>query len=426
MNSCDPPDRNRNPALQALSGQSLARMIFRAELPEEQVRALPAQSLYMAVKQNGLLSSAEIVGIASVEQTRLMLDLDLWQADTFYEENFWEWLSLPDAEHDNNLALLQKLLKCLDLKLLGLILARYVRVQIHEEATDAAPGPGYHTPDRGHTWLHIDTADAHKHFLLGRFLALIFETSAQIFYQLISVPGIETQSSLEELAFQERAKRLAAEGIPDREFAFSINTPLPEKQILQDLVRIAPPPPVEDLEIIEPLLYQAGQLQPFSSLLLESGSPDETRSELTLIANAAIVHFHVDYFEAARVSDLMARVRGAINIGLESLLRKQALPLKEIYRALGLQKLYRLGLRLLYETRTMSRNISLRMSKELETDHILAAILQAAGENFPCIPAFFRDDGSIEEQSGLTPGGTKPIETLRELEALIAFLTNKL
>ena len=409
-----------------VSGQSLARMIFRAELPEDQVRALPAQSLYLAVKQNGLLSSAEIVLIASPEQCRLMLDFDLWHADSFNEDNFWEWLALPDAEHDCNLALLQKMLRCIDLKLVGIILSRHVQIEIHEEPTDAAPGPGFHTPDRGRTWLHISTEDAQKHFLLGRFLALLYETNTEIFYQLIAVPGIETQSALEEEAFQEKSKRLAAEGVPDPEFAYALNSPLNEQQILRDLRNAAPRPAVESIEIVEPLLYQAVQLQPISSLLAEAGSPDEVRSELTLITNAAIMHFHADYCEIVQIVDLVARVRGALNIGLEALLLEERRGLREIYEILGLQKLYRFGLHKLALLRNLSLNVERRKSAATESDQILGAVLQGTCEKFPCQPAFFRPDGAIEGQGANLPGGTRAIETLQEYDSLTAFLKNKL
>ena len=176
----------------AVTSSSLAKAIYKAELPEKFVRELPAQSLYLVIKHNGLLSSADLVGMASLEQCRLLLDLDCWQGDSFDEENFWDWLALTDE--NSNLDLLKKLLHFVDYKLVALIIDRYVSVIIVEEGTDAAPGDGYYTPDRGRTWINVTNPDSTKQFLLNRFLALIFETQAELFYQLISIKNVATDS----------------------------------------------------------------------------------------------------------------------------------------------------------------------------------------------------------------------------------------
>src|SRR4051812_29931238 len=146
------------------TAQKLAKAIFKADVPEEYIRQIPAQSLYMAMKENGLESSAEIIEIATLEQCRLLLDFDVWEKDQFSEAQFWEWLALTDAT--NSLVIVQKLLKFVDLKLVALLIARYVDVKVLEEPTDEPPGPGSYTPDQGFTWIFINAEDSTQHFLL--------------------------------------------------------------------------------------------------------------------------------------------------------------------------------------------------------------------------------------------------------------------
>lgn len=95
--------------LYALSSAKLAKAVFNGDVPEKFIRELPAQSLFLLVKHNGLDSSADLIEMASVKQCRLLLDFDCWQGDDFYEDNFWNWLAITDA--NENLKLLKKLLQ---------------------------------------------------------------------------------------------------------------------------------------------------------------------------------------------------------------------------------------------------------------------------------------------------------------------------
>ena len=73
------------------------------------------------------------------------------------------------------LEFLQRLLKVVDFKLLGLLVERHVDHRVFEEPTDIPPGPHFYTPDKGYTWLRVTLEDATRHFLFSRLLALIFD-----------------------------------------------------------------------------------------------------------------------------------------------------------------------------------------------------------------------------------------------------------
>lgn len=404
------------------SSRSLAKAIFSAEMPEQFIRTVPPQSLFMAVKQNGLVASSDLIEIATIEQCRAMLDFDCWVGDRFSEENFWEWLSLTDE--DNGLALLQKLVRFVDLKLIALLISRYVEVQVFDEPTDNPPGPGFHTPDKGFTWLGIHAPDTDKHFLLARLLALVFETNAELFYQLISIPNVSTSALLEEESYQERTKRLAAEGVPERGWAFSIHSPLRLEEFTALLGRTKPPP-LADIQIIEPIVYDPSMLEPLDSLLEDCRDREQAEMEFTLIANAGIVHWGVDFGDAEAVRALLERIKGTTNIGLERALEARSdLSAVALYEAVGLQAIYRLGLGVLVDLQILARkNPSGEGTGRIDASY-RTVLRESALERYPQAPTFLDPRGEIvSSPSGEVPTMRRAFEHLAEVEAVRRFLS---
>jgi hypothetical protein len=406
------------------SSRSLARTIFAAEMPEQFIRTIPAQSLFMAVKQNGLVASSDLIEIATLEQCRLMLDFDCWEGDRFCEERFWEWLSLSDD--DNGLKLLQKLLRFVDLKFIGLLIARYVEVRIFEDPTENPPGNGFHTPDKGSTWLGIHTLSADKHFLLARLLALVFETNAELFYQLISIPNVSTEAVLEEESFQERTKRLSAEGVPDRAWAFKINAPLTSADFSQ-MLETASPKAIADIAVIEPIVYDSLALQPLTSFLDAHPDRESAEMEITLIANSAVVHWGVDFGDEGAMTALIERVKGALNIGIELAFERHPKTDSTILaRKIGLQPLYRLGLgRILELKRAVKKSPQTAPPPGLD-EGFVELIGAALDHPFPQAPDFLNRRGEVEVSQGdRISTATRAFEHLTEIAGIEKILLSR-
>lgn len=390
--------------------RELYKAIFEAEAPEQMVRQLPVQSLFMVIKQMGLSSCCDLITMASLEQCRLLTDLDLWHGDTLNEDALWEWLALTDEA--DSLEVLQKVVKCLDLKLVAILIGKYVESQTFEEPTDQPPGPGFHTPDKGHTWIGITTENPDHHFLIARLLALIFETSAELFYQLLQTPGVATLSMLEEESFQERAKRLAAEGVPEPEVAAGIHAPYSLADAKRDLASRERGRVIEDVRAVEPLLYEARATRLFAELLRRVSDHEAIEMEFTYLLNAAVVRFGVDFSDQEQVLLLCEKMKGAINLALEKLTRDSEGSVVDVYQVLGLQKLYRLGLTDLLSVRTQARKISLEEAEALkDSDNPLFSVIACAREPFPCMPLCVDDSGKVLEEAGTLPSGVRPIES---------------
>ena len=399
----------------------LYKAIFEADAPEQVVRQLPVQSLFMIIKQRGIESSTDLLLMASLEQCKLISDFDLWHADALNEEVLWGWLALTDDT--DSLELLQKLVKFIDLKLLAVLIGKYAEVQVFDEPSEQPPGPGFHTPDNGSTWVGIKTENPDHHFLLARLLALIFESNAELFYQLIAIPSVATISMLEEEAYIERTKRLAAEGIPEPEVAASIHAPYSVLEARSVLKAGKRSQVIEDIRSIEPMIYEARATRLFAELLRRVEDHESIEMEFTYIMNGAIVRWGVDFTNHELVLELAEQVKGAINIGLERMEKGCEISVLQAFERLGLGKLYRLGLTELMALRTKARKMPLDGVGDLqESDPVLFSVLACAREAFPVMPIFLANDGSVQQEGGILESGHRPIDTAQDSETVVRLL----
>lgn len=419
MNGKEIQSRSSN---RGLSITNLAQMLFKGEASEDYIRALPPQSLYLAVKHLGLTSSADILEMATLEQCRLLFDFDCWQRDTFKEEAFWEWLSIADDEH--GLRLLQKFLKFVDLKLVSLMIARHVETKVFEEKTDNPPAPGFYTPDQGFTWVHVKVEEGTRNFLLSRLLALIFETDADLFYQLLSVPGVATETELEEESYQARAKRVQAEGFPSDEYAFELNSPLDEASFMAKLSQSPRPQERPLIPSIEPIVYESLFMRPLSELAAAAPRED-FEAELTLIMNAAFVRWGVDISDEEQVRHWIGKVRGALNIGIEVALLQSNRTVSELYDIVGLGSLYRLGLARLQKAHREAEKLSEETLRRAASDTALFALIAGMKERFPEVPVFFNPDGTIDAPGGQLRPGFRSFDHVSELDAALRVIRER-
>jgi hypothetical protein len=391
-----------------LTAKSFLRLVDKSDSPEHLVRSQPAQTLYMSLREEGLDGGISILELATQEQFKLILDFDLWSKDELCEEHLWQWLSVTDASGD--LELLQKVLKTIDLKVISMLIGKYVHIITFDEATDAPPSPQYTTPDRGRTWLLIQTEDEQKYFLLGRLLALLFETSAELFYQLIGVSAQNSFAMLEEEAFMDRQRRMHSEGIPDPEFAHKIHLPLFKVDLLNLLGAKTRLYNLSEIMPIEPLTSSGSEVPPPLSTLLDHRPSDADLSEITLIMNAAIIRWGIDFSDKEETEKLFDKVRGSINIGLSLCLEKTTA--KDAVARLGYTPLYRAGLTQIGDLRTRARKFfSPHQSFSTEYELLRTALF----EPFPSIPEALSSSGEFISVDGKISPLLRPFEYVEQI-----------
>ncbi len=396
----------------SFNSRNLIKAIFDSDSPEQIVRTIPAQSLYVAIRTQGLESSAELLEIATIEQCRVLLDFDCWSRDSFREDHFWEWLAVTDAT--DSLALLQKIIRVVDLKLISLMISRYVDVVAFDEPADQPPGPNYYTPDKGRTWLSLKTENKEHVFLMNRLLALLFESNTDLFYQILSIPNVATPSELEEDSYQEKQRRLSSEGIPDNQYAAEINSPLGGELLLGEVAQSAVQPSIEDISAVEPVIYEGSFPEPLRSLVNQLLYDESFEIEMTLLLNAAIVHYGIDISEITQVLQIADKVKGALNLGLENALALSQRSALELHKILGLRGLFRHGLSHLFGLAKKARVLERQNKSEFSEQCQIA--IQGLLQKFPTMPAWI--DETQPRDSEKVEARFVPIQRMKEISAL--------
>ena len=396
----------------------LSKAIFDAELPEQVIREIPPLNLYMAIQNNGLLSSTDLIDIMTVHQRRVILDLDCWEKDEFNEARFFNWLSLTDE--NNSLDLLKKIFASSDLKLISFLIGKYVAVHYQTEPTDMPPSGDFYTPDKGYTWIKVETQNSDYDFLLKRLLALIFETNIELFYQVISVQTVSTPTELEEEAFREKNDRLASEGIPTFEEALEINRPIAKSKIIDKLKTIKKLPKAP-LDNITPLSIKDDMDEPLKSFIAGIKDIHTALSELSRILNAGIVFYDQTFDNLEGMYELSEKIKGILNIGLERLLIETELneKLKDSYPIINLQDIYRYGLSFINDIR--NKAIKVLNTKEDANneplDSVNLEILNSLSEKIPTLPLFVKDsENFISDSENKLIRGKRALRNYNDIE----------
>jgi hypothetical protein len=228
---------------------------------------------------------------------------------------------------------------------------------------------------------------------LAKLFALLFEHDRELFYQVILSGTSGTPSEFEEEGFQEKTARLLGAGIPADETCGRLNAPLPVHLVLEALQRAKRERTVhEKAPAVTPLLYLGHALEPLMSLLRElSGDPEqreEAEAELTLIANAAVIFYGVDF-------------------------------------SLGMERLYRFGLQALRDVQKLLKGVPEDIRQRAgEEDPTFQALCQAVLENFPVLPGVFSVK-SAEGPGEALRGGKKAFSLSKELAAIEDLLRDR-
>jgi hypothetical protein len=211
------------------------------------VREMPSVELHRTVCAIGRADTAEILALATPEQMREILDLDLWEGDQVRLPEALDWLqficSLPAETHARNLG-------ALDPELLGLVLLRRTHIYLAEEENvpDEPEGIFHQTPDG---WFILDVlaeSESEVHQILDLVGSLYRTDPSEARHFLQTLMG-ELPSNLEETSYRWRNARLADLGFANPEEALVVYAYLdprsvrPEEGTADQLLRTDPESP---------------------------------------------------------------------------------------------------------------------------------------------------------------------------------------
>lgn len=196
-----------------LDSKQKLKMIFDDPAPERVVQELSAGSIYTIIQDVGLENSFEIFQMATPEQARVILDLDLWEEWSISIEQTVKWLDMI-LSAGNEYAL--KLISQLDQELLIIFLKKTLTVGgglsdiIYSEDFN---GDWDHTFDE---IFFLKIEDAENCELILKLLELLYNEDHRLYRSLMLGAENELMTELEDTAYQFRIARLEDEGIYEK------------------------------------------------------------------------------------------------------------------------------------------------------------------------------------------------------------------
>jgi len=307
--------RDARTALAAARGRKRLDLILEARDPQALVRALPADELYLVIRDVGFAEASALVTLASPAQFRTFVDLEAWTGDHFETARALPWLSAARAgalRDPRAAARWAAKLKGIDREVLYLTLRETLRV--HDlEVNDDPEFESSHFMRTAENKFVVEFLVEDEAYQTVRGLVddLIAEDPFTA-TRLLSALSSELPSELEETALRWRAGRLADLGYPPLEEALSWFARPPRAPAERAGVTARPP---------GFLLAESGRatLLDRAVAALDDGDRDVVEGQLVTAANAVLVANRVDPGDPERVREALVEARGLVELGLDAL-----------------------------------------------------------------------------------------------------------
>jgi hypothetical protein len=363
------------------------------------VHSFQPQELYWLVEEIGITDAQELIALASPDQCRFFLDMELWDKESFVPDKAWEWFGhLLEMGEER----ITKLLPELDHELLLLFLTQEITV-------GGGIGDLINDEERLFEWDHtfdelyfISYREPRHAQLVGTLLDIIYRHYHDLYRELMEGVKHELFSEVEELAGQFRSGRLADLGFPD---------PLEAAALYAYLNPATFSPATDKGEVIPteadqglPVTRESGDS--FLFRVLAGVASEGIYQELNYLVNTALVAEGATLSDVAALQSVMERVYGCLNIALEELSGGDEGTGREMVTGEYLKRLFQFGFSLLLDLQ--------RQAAEVRSDNY--AVNKALKGLKAKRPRFYR---------GLDPDhadGYREFRTLADVQTVREFL----
>lgn len=321
---------------------------------EQLIPRLPVQELYYAIKEVGLDDARELVALASPEQVRGFLDLDVWERDHLDDGRMREWL---DALVEAGPLKVKQAIEALDPEVVALYLQRQCKVydlSLGDVPPEVPEGHYYPTPDSFFLLDVLPGGEAGKS--LERLIDWLYRADLELARNVVMSAKWELGSDLEEHSYRWRSGRMADLGYADYYEALSVYAYLdPQSVTLEENTAEATPPPepatlpVQLADAFDEKGLFARALATFTDL----GEIERLQGLLMVLINKAMAADLVQPGDVAGAQQTLERAVSYLDLGLEFLARsgaaQEAGSVERAGRALrqvALERIFRVGVSL--------------------------------------------------------------------------------
>ncbi len=332
--------RERLEIVRLAQGRQKYQLIIDAVDGMDLVQALPAQDLYVLIKEMGMEDVFELIAMASVEQLTTFIDLDSWDKDEIKGETALKWLALAMSSGEE--AILETL-QSVDFELLILIFKQFITILTGPEVL--LDEDAIQERSAGDKVYQIRYSDPEIGKLIDRILDCLYRNDQGLYLLLLESIRGELSIPLQEAVFQDRKARLKDYGFPDLFEAMDIYARI-------DLAAFDPAAfhRAANVSLSEGpspgFVLTLGKAKDLLSEVLKAGVSEASAWDLTFLLNKAMVADRIDIGERTQVQAELEMVYGYLNLALERLCGEDSKKAIDLFDETYLLPLFRFGFNL--------------------------------------------------------------------------------
>jgi hypothetical protein len=410
--------REARAALAAARGRKRLEVILGARNPQALVRALPADELYLTIRDIGLSDAAVLVQLASAHQFKVFLDLEAWARDTFDPRKALPWLRAARAGaqlEPRPAARWARKLAALDAEMLLLVLRSTLR--LHDLEADPDPeivsDRFMRTPEGKYIIEFL--VDGTEYMAVRGVLDDLYADDPFKATRLLASLVWDLPSELEESALRWRTGRLADLGHPTVEEALSW---------------FARPPRTPGHAAAAPArpggfflaTFERGSLLDRAAARLAPEARDAIVAQIVAAANAVLVADAVDPADVEAVRAAFEAARGYLDLGLDQLSAGDDAKSAEALEATPVKRIFQEGFGRVLELSWRAREIRRRAGGDLRfgapIDDALAALAGKRPRYFPGVETPEAEWGTIAAAAHTPRHFRSPDDLARTVRAL--------
>lgn len=362
-----PADRQVDLVL-SLNWEDRLRVIKDSDQAGEIVKALPQEEVFLTVKAVGAESAHPIIALATPDQIRFILDIELWKRDSIDTDKAVEWLHHILACGEQRVA---DFVGNADLELLVVILRKFLIVIPNEEGAVIPEGHPAIMNDEYFTVLSAITEEADA---IGLFLRIIRQGSRDLFLKLLFLAHASIEEEAEENALRWRSSRLEESGLLEFDEAIEIYGYIGEDEARQLAGSSRRPCYAEEPDQTAapafPVLMVDRRTFFYDMLrsIQERPVANRLRREIVFCANRLLVADAEHIGELASMKRALTRLFSLVNVGLLFLAQGDKQESVRILKDVPLRDIFQMGFSRVADLRQAANDVARRYWPEWKTD----------------------------------------------------------
>lgn len=409
-------------SVQMVRGQEQLDLLILSRQTEQVVRLLPEEDIYYMIKEIGEEDAIPVLALLSTKQLQYVFDMEWWRGDKFVPQNALDWLRWV-AKANDQLLLDWILTEDFDLKVM--VLQSLIKVFKPDEMTDQYDGVEdlEHFTLDGVFDIFVKVPDAAP--VLKNLFKLLYADHQKVFFALMEAVIWYPITPTVEVAYRWWRSRVEEKGIVGYEEAIGVYSLLDSDSLKLDAApqeafeeqgsayAMAPVYPLADTD---PATFFGQCL----AMLKNHKRVNALCWELMYVANKVMVADRQDFTHIDIRHEIMRKVLGYINIGLELGAGGDIAKGEALLNQTWMQSLFQVGyagvMRLKWEGEKLVKEHGLLLEQVLTPgylDHLAAAV-----SRFPEIGVTFTE----EPEEAETNIQWRNLESLQDIQTLENFL----